>query len=241
MNASAAIWHEVECGGYTADLALWGRLAEEFPGPVLDVGAGTGRVGLELARGGANVVALESNRELAADLEGKAQEAEGGRLAVVCADAREFVDEQAFALVVVAMQTVQLFGGASGRARFFECARRNVSAGGCLAVAVADIAQGAGGGQGAFEPDVLVRGGQRYSSRPVSMRCDGDEVVIERERIQTAGGNEVARSLESQAIDRVEAKTIVAEGEAAGLKPGAVEYVPETEAYAGSEVVLLHG
>ena len=44
MSSAQAIWHEVECGGYEADLRLWADLAARFDGAVLDIGAGTGRV-----------------------------------------------------------------------------------------------------------------------------------------------------------------------------------------------------
>ena len=44
------VWHDVECGGYDADLPLWRELAREAGGPVLDVGAGTGRVALRARR-----------------------------------------------------------------------------------------------------------------------------------------------------------------------------------------------
>ena len=40
------IWHDVENGSYAVDLKLWRRLAREAAGPVLDLGAGTGRVAL---------------------------------------------------------------------------------------------------------------------------------------------------------------------------------------------------
>ena len=49
----AVIWHDVENGGYEADLPLWrapGRA--DADGPVLDLGAGTGRVALDLAAAG---------------------------------------------------------------------------------------------------------------------------------------------------------------------------------------------
>ena len=39
-----ALWHDLECGAYGEDLPLWRALAGEAGGPVLDVGAGTGRV-----------------------------------------------------------------------------------------------------------------------------------------------------------------------------------------------------
>ena len=53
------VWHDVECGQYSADLALWDELAAREPGPILDVGAGTGRVSLVLAALGHDVTALD--------------------------------------------------------------------------------------------------------------------------------------------------------------------------------------
>ena len=55
----AVRWHDLECGGYDVDLPLWRELAAEAGGPVLDVGAGTGRVALDLARRGVAVTALD--------------------------------------------------------------------------------------------------------------------------------------------------------------------------------------
>ena len=67
MTASAhVVWHDVECGRYDADLTLWIELAREAGGPVLDVGAGTGRVALPLARAGHEVTALDRDAELLA-------------------------------------------------------------------------------------------------------------------------------------------------------------------------------
>ena len=68
MTAASVIWHELECGSYTEDLELWRGLAREAGGPVLDVGAGTGRVTLELARQGNTVTALDLDEELLAEL-----------------------------------------------------------------------------------------------------------------------------------------------------------------------------
>ena len=47
---TAVIWHDLECGAYAEDLALWRSLAAERGDPVLDIGAGTGRVSLDLAQ-----------------------------------------------------------------------------------------------------------------------------------------------------------------------------------------------
>ena len=55
-----AIWHDVECGAYDADLPLWEELADEAGGPVLDLGCGTGRVALHLSRRGHRVLGLDT-------------------------------------------------------------------------------------------------------------------------------------------------------------------------------------
>ena len=64
LAMSDVIWHDVECGGYAADLPLWRELARAEAGPVLDVGAGAGRVALELARHGHDVTALDRDAVL---------------------------------------------------------------------------------------------------------------------------------------------------------------------------------
>ena len=53
------VWHDLECGSYRADLPLWRDLAERHGDPILDVGAGTGRVSLDLAQAGHRVTALD--------------------------------------------------------------------------------------------------------------------------------------------------------------------------------------
>ena len=73
MNARpAVVWHDVECGAYAADLPLWRELARAAAGPVLEIGAGTGRVALRPARAGFAVTALDRDGELLAELAGRA-------------------------------------------------------------------------------------------------------------------------------------------------------------------------
>src|SRR4029079_2359457 len=59
MRGASAAWHDVECASYAADLQLWRELAAgAAPAPVLDLGAGTGRVALDLAELGHDVTAV---------------------------------------------------------------------------------------------------------------------------------------------------------------------------------------
>ena len=85
MTSEAVIWHDVECAAYDIDLPLWRELAEEADGPILDIGAGTGRVALDLARRGHDVTAIDSDPELVAELAGRAR-ARGMRVATATAD-----------------------------------------------------------------------------------------------------------------------------------------------------------
>src|SRR5581483_3830706 len=68
-SMSTVVWHDVECGSYVEDLPLWRSLAASYGDPVLDVGAGTGRVTLDLAQAGYRVTALDRDPDLIAALE----------------------------------------------------------------------------------------------------------------------------------------------------------------------------
>jgi SAM-dependent methyltransferase len=234
------VWHDVECGAYAEDLPVWRDLAIACGGPILDVGAGTGRVALHLAGRGHAVVALDRSAALLTALR---ERTDGLPVETVAADAREFdLGDRRFGLVLVPMQTVQLLGGADGRGAFLRCARAALAPGGLVAIAIADALE-------AFDeehdipplPDIREIDGIVYSSRPVAVRDEGDHVAIHRvrETVDTAGG----RAVEDDVIhlDRVDAQTLEAEGAAAGLRPRRARRIPDTDDYVGSTVVMLRG
>src|SRR3954469_24825861 len=134
MNLDA-LWHDLECGSYDEDLPLWRALAAEADGPVLDVGAGTGRVTLDLAARGVDVIALDVHAPLLAALKRRAA---GLSVETVVADARTFSLARACSLILVPMQTLQLLGGSVGRAAFLRRALMHLTPGGLVAAAVAD-------------------------------------------------------------------------------------------------------
>ncbi|HEX4010212.1 MAG TPA: methyltransferase domain-containing protein [Solirubrobacteraceae bacterium] len=233
-----AIWHDLECGGYTEDLAFWRALADRRGGPILDVGAGTGRTTLELARAGHAVTAIDLYDDLLFVLRERGQ---GLDIATIVADACSFGLGSEFALCIVPMQTIQLLGGAEGRANFLECAAFHLVPGGVLAIALADelelfeVAEGVPGPL----PDVAEIDGVVYSSLPVAVRADGDGYVLERRRETVTGAGEVSVEQDLIHLDRLDADTLEAEGEAAGLHPASRLTIPPTDDYVGSTVVMF--
>lgn len=234
------IWHDLECGTYTQDLRLWLGLAAEFGGPVLDVGAGTGRVALALARAGHRVVAVDVDAELLAVLSTRAAEA-GLEIETVAADARELALRRRFPLCVVPMQTVQLLGDSTQRVRFLSAVREHLQAGGGVALAITTVVEEFEWHDGDPEPlpDIVELDGTVYSSQPTAVRGAADTFVLERRReaISAAG----ARTVHHDRIElhRLTVSQLQREGAAAGLTPGGVRRISPTPEHVGSEVVLL--
>ncbi|HTX29984.1 MAG TPA: class I SAM-dependent methyltransferase [Solirubrobacteraceae bacterium] len=234
------IWHDLECGAYTADLPVWRELAEKHSDPILDVGAGTGRVTLDLARRGHSVIALDQDPVLLAELERRAA---GLAVQIVQSDARSFALEQRFALVIVPMQTVQLLGGASGRERLLQAAGRHLEPGGVLALAITEELEHFAAEDAAPLPlpDMRELDGVVYSSQPTAVREAPGGFVLERlrERIGPTG----ERSVEPDVIhlDRLSSSQLQSEARTVGFDPLGTRVVPETPDHVGSVVVMLGG
>jgi SAM-dependent methyltransferase len=237
----AAMWHDVECGGYTADLALWRELAAGAPAGVLDVGAGTGRVALDLARAGHAVTALDVDAELLAVLAERARAA-GLEIATFVGDAAGFdLGEQRFGLIAVPMQTLQLLADAAARARFYAAARRALAPGGRVAAALATALEAFEGDAQLPEPDLGEQEGWRFLSQPVAVREEPDAAWIERVRILVSPDGTRTTTPDLVRLARVSAADVGAEAAAHGLAVEEVRTIPETDEHVGSEVVVLRG
>lgn len=251
--ATEAAWHDVECGSYTADFALWRELARERGGPVLDVGCGTGRVALELAAGGHEVVGIDADPRLTGTLNRRAAAA-GLPARGFSADARSFAapwwpatggapeagNGGGFPLAIVPMQVAQLLGGPAGRRAMLATVASHLAPGGLLALAVADPFEAVEPGDSRPPlPDVLEIEGWVLSSTPVAVRDEGDAVSIDRIRQAVSPDGDLTEELASVRLDDCAPATLEDEGRAVGLTVLAARHVPPTAEYVGSTVVML--
>ncbi|HEY4449964.1 MAG TPA: class I SAM-dependent methyltransferase [Solirubrobacteraceae bacterium] len=240
-DRDAVVWHELECGGYRADLPLWHELAAAAApdGPILDVGAGSGRVALDLARAGHEVTALDLDERLLRALAGRIGSLP---LQTVNADARSFeLARRDYALCIAPMQTVQLLGGTDGRIAFLRCARRHLRRGGLLACAILGELEpfDCRDGGPAPAPERTRVDGRLYLSQALRVELTRRSVVLERER--TVAGGTAARAPERDVIelDRLTATRLRREGREAGLSPLPTRSVSATDQHVASSVVVL--
>lgn len=237
----AVIWHELECGRYRADLPLWRGLAAEHPGPILDLGAGTGRVSIDLASRGQEVTALDRDAEALDELARRAQLADVP-VATVIADAREFELDQRFGLILVPMQTIQLLDGA-GRDRLLRRAAAHLRSPGRLAAAITeefDLYDEDTGDAGRLPtPDVTEISGTVYVSQATAVRRSAESFILERRReTLSADGGRVVESHQER-LYALSAGQLQVEAERAGLRPAGRSEIPANSEHVGSVVVML--
>jgi SAM-dependent methyltransferase len=231
------LWHDLECGRYAEDLPLWHELADNAGGPVLDVGAGTGRVTLPLAARGTPVVALDVDAPLLDALDDRAA---GLPVETVVADARAFALDRRVALILVPMQTLQLLGGRAGRMAFLRRALEHLEPGGLVVAALADAMD-------CFDethdmpplPDVYEIDGVRYASQLLGVtEADGQAVIHRLREIAAPGEHRQSRRVTVR-LDRVSADEVAAEARAIGLLSEPHLFIGESDEYLGSTVVVL--
>jgi SAM-dependent methyltransferase len=239
----AVAWHDLECGSYNADLPLWRELAEPVesgprPEPMLDIGAGSGRVALDLAGRGRRVIALDLDADLLGALRSRAA---GLEIEAVCADARTFeLGRCDFGLCIAPMQTVQLLGGASGRVAFLRRAAAHLRPGALLACAIVTTLEPFDCAAGERGPSAETGrlGGVLYSSRATRVEVCARHIRIERER-RIVSAERTATERDVVELDRVSAALLRREGVAAGLTPEPDRAIAPTADHVGSVVVML--
>jgi len=234
LTTDRVAWHDVEHGAYDADLAVWRQLAEAEGGPVLDLGAGTGRVARDLAARGYEVVALDSDADLLAALTDRA-----ASVPTVAADAREFELGATFPLVLAPMQLVQILGGRDSRVAMLDRVHAHLEPGGMFAAALAEPRDATAGELTEPPvPDMLERDGWVFSSLPVTIEQRDATVVVTRRRMWVSPTGELGEETADITFDLVAAAEFEDEARSAGLTPVERREVPETDDHIGSVVVM---
>jgi SAM-dependent methyltransferase len=234
---ATVIWHDVECGAYEADLQLWGELAEAAEGPVLELGCGTGRVALDLARRGHTVVGIDSDADLIAELRERAA-AGGLTVGAEKADAAGFSLDENFGLIVAPMQLVQLLPGADSRRECLKAAAAHLAPHGVMALAVIETGV-TSVPPSPLLPDVRERDGWVYSSMPLGAIREGDSLLVERLRQTVGPDGHLEETHDAVRLQMLSAAQLEEEGRSAGLRPAGRRRIDTTDAHVGSTVVLL--
>jgi SAM-dependent methyltransferase len=237
--SQAAIWQEIEFGPYSADLPLWLELAEAAAGPVLELGAGAGRVALHLAANGFEVIALERDRELAAELKRRG----AGSVTVVEADLAG-LDRARLpsppALVIAPLHMLQELDPRSRRDALVSL-RAVMAPGAILAATLVDestlLSEGLSTGR--ILPDMRELDGWVYSSEPLWVQVGEDALRVRRLREVVAPDGEKTRSVHDEVLHRLPVDLLEREATEAGFVAIGTRAIRSGPSEADSIAVLL--
>jgi SAM-dependent methyltransferase len=240
--SAPSIWQEVEFGGYGADLPLWVELAEAAGGPVLELGAGAGRVALHLAGHGYEVIALEREPDLAAQLE-RAADARGVSLSIIAGDLTS-PDGLRFprrpTLVIGPLHVIQVLDG-DARPPLLSRLREITAADATVALTVVDestlLSSGAAASQ--ILPDMREVDGWVYSSEPLWVQVGDEALTVRRLRERVSPEGEMERAVHDDILHRLDPETLEREASEAGFLPMGRRKITSAEDEADSVVVLL--
>jgi SAM-dependent methyltransferase len=233
------VWHDVECGYYSADLQLWKELSHEGSS-VLDLGCGNGRVTMHLARSGRRVTGLDRDERFLDVLEMRAAE-RGLTVDTVCADARDFDLGAQFDAVFAPMQLVQLFNGAAERKAMLACAARHLRPGGVFAATLMNLeGELIGDEYGPPPPEVREVDEWVYSSLSVAADLVEGGRAMRIARLRTAVSPEGKQypTVDEVRLELVSPALLEREATGAGLHIQERRTIPPTDEHVGSVVVI---
>jgi SAM-dependent methyltransferase len=237
-----AIWQDVEFGSYGADLPLWVELAEAASGPVLELGAGAGRVALHVAGHGYEVIAVERDEELATELEREADR-RGVALSVVGADLASPAELRLPTRPTLAVGPLHLIQivDADARAPLLARLRELMVPNGVIALTLVDESTllSAGTASAQILPDIRELDGWVYSSEPLWVQVGVRALTVRRLRERVSPEGKMERAVHDEILNRVSPEKLELEAEEAGLRPAGRRQISSGADEADSTVVLL--
>ncbi|HEY1236829.1 MAG TPA: methyltransferase domain-containing protein [Solirubrobacterales bacterium] len=238
----AAIWQLVEFGPYEADLPLWRELAGEASGPVLELGAGAGRVTLDLAGRGAEVFAVEHDPDLISRLESELAE-RGLAAEVIGADLSSPADlhlPAPAALAIAPLHLIQILDAAA-RPAVLGRLPELMAPGATVALTIVDESTllSADAASPQILPDMRELDGWVYSSEPLWVQVGDNALTIRRLRERVSPGGEIERTVQDDVLHRVSPERLELEAEQAGMHPAGRRQVSGGPNEADSIAILL--
>jgi predicted O-methyltransferase YrrM len=238
----AAIWQQVEFGSYEADLALWRELAESAGGPVLELGAGAGRVSLHLAEAGAEVIAAERDPGLAAQLERSAAD-RSLSISVVAGDLAAPGELQLPSRPGLAIGPLHLIQELDGDARppLLSRLAELMAPAATIALTVVDETTLLSAGAAATQilPDMRELYGWVYSSESLWVQVGDEVLTVRRLRERVSPEGQMQRTVKDDILHRVSPDRLELEAEEAGLRAAGRRQISSGPNEADSTVVLL--
>lgn len=237
-----AIWQDVEFGSYSADLPLWLELARTADGPVLELGAGAGRVALHLAGQGVEVIALDRDPELVAELKRRAGQG-GASVKTVLADLASPAQIRLPAepgLVVAPLHVLQTLD-CGARLALIGALHDLVSPGTIVAAALVDESTllSAGAASTQILPDMRELDGWVFSSEPLWVQVGDAQLKVRRIRERVSPDGAMERLVHDELLHRVSPERLQLEAEETGFAPAGMRSVKSGPNEADSVVALL--
>ncbi len=236
MIASAA-WQDVECGAYSADLEAWEGLAAASNGPILELGAGTGRVCLHLARRGHELWTVDEDADLVAAAASRAR-ADDLPVHALQGDIRDLRLDRSFDLVIAPMHVIQMLGGPAERSVALGGVAAHLQAGGRFAAAIVDGMPEDLESESPPLPDVREIDGWMHSSLAVDFATQNGRLDLRRVRQAVSPDGDLSESEHIDSIWLLGTAELEAEAEVAGMRRVDRILVPPADGYIGSTIVV---
>ena len=121
---------DLDYGDFAEDLPFYENLGRRCEGPILELGVGTGRVAIPLARAGFGVWGIDASDEMLARAGCKAEPALAERLHLLPGDMRDFELGRTFDLLFAGLGTFHHLLTREDQLACLACVRRHLAPGG---------------------------------------------------------------------------------------------------------------
>ncbi|MBK8295045.1 MAG: class I SAM-dependent methyltransferase [Solirubrobacterales bacterium] len=233
----ASIWQLVESCAYGADLAIWSELTTEGSS-VLDLGCGIGRVARHLAAEGKDIVGVDRDPEMVADMNRLATE---DKVVAITGDVSELASlelgRDRFEAIIAPQQLLHILGGEKHRHRLLAGVKRRLEPDGIAAFAINEVVPQESQTVDIL-PDLREIGESVYASRPVAVEFDPGSLTVVRLRQVVGQDGSLEETHDSITLDLIDRESLAAELAAAGLNISRMIEVPETDRHIASVIVV---